>query len=187
MQRRIVKLLAALALTAVAWAQPLDLKCDPQQTTSKWVLPDALHTVRGDFKVKRCQLHFDSASSKMEGEVVFDATSGQSGNSGRDAKMHKDVLESARYPEILFRPDHVEGAVAPQGESTVKVHGQFTIHGAAHEVLIPVTVKLTAGAWSATAHFPVPYVKWGMKDPSILFLRVGDTVDIDFSGAGPAL
>jgi len=30
----------------------------------------------------------------------------------------------------------------------------------------------------------VPYAKWGMKNPSILFLRVGDSVDIQLHAAG---
>ena len=47
----------------------------------------------------------------------------------RDRKMHKEVLESERYPEISFRPDRVEGPVASQGKSSVKVHGMFRIHG----------------------------------------------------------
>jgi hypothetical protein len=45
-------------------------------------------------------------------------------------------------------------------------------------------VNLDASQWTATAKFPVPYVKWGMKNPSLLFLRVGDAVDIDFRGTG---
>jgi len=33
-------------------------------------------------------------------------------------------------------------------------------------------------------HFTVPYQKWGMKNPSTLFLKVSDTVEIDLSAAG---
>ena len=33
-------------------------------------------------------------------------------------------------------------------------------------------------------HFTVPYQKWGMKNPSTLFLRVSDTVEIDLVGSG---
>jgi hypothetical protein len=60
----------------------------------------------------------------------------------------------------------------------------FGIHGAEHEMTIPVELKLDGDHWTATARFPVPYVKWGMKNPSLLFLHVGDTVDIDFRGSG---
>jgi hypothetical protein len=38
--------------------------------------------------------------------------------------------------------------------------------------------------WTANVHFTVPYAKWGMKNPSTLFLKVNDTVEIDLSAAG---
>jgi len=60
----------------------------------------------------------------------------------------------------------------------------FGIHGAEHEITVPLVVKLEADHWTASAHFHVPYVKWGMKKPNMLFLRVGDIVDIDFRAAG---
>jgi hypothetical protein len=42
----------------------------------------------------------------------------------------------------------------------------------------------TASGLDVTTHFSVPYVRWGMKNPSTLFLRVGDTVSIDVRAAG---
>ena len=66
----------------------------------------------------------------------------------------------------------------------MQVHGIFGIHGAEHEITVPVVVNLEADHWTASAHFQIPYVKWGMKRPNALFLRVGDTVDIDFRAAG---
>jgi polyisoprenoid-binding protein YceI len=92
--------------------------------------------------------------------------------------MHADILESAKYPEIVFRPDRVEGNVAPEGKSEVQFHGTFTIHGAPHEITIPATVEAAAGLYNITATFVVPYVKWGMKNPSNFILRVNQTVDI---------
>jgi polyisoprenoid-binding protein YceI len=173
---------ASFALSASA--QPITLQCDPQQTLARFTLGDTLHAVHGAFKLKRCEIHFDPASGTLDGEIAFDATSGQSGNDSRDRKMHKEVLESARYPEIAFRPDRVAGNVKSNGASSVQVHGMFGIHGAEHDITVPVDVKLEARHWSASALFPVPYAKWRMKNPSVLFLRVGDLVDIEFQAAG---
>ncbi len=143
-----------------------------------------LHTVHGTFQLKHGALQFDPASGKISGEIVVDAKSGESGSGMRDRKMHKEILESERYPEIAFRPDRIEGAVASQGKSSVKVHGMFSIHGADREITVPAEVDVSADHWTATVHFTVPYAKWGMKNPSTLFLRVNDSVEIDLAAAG---
>jgi polyisoprenoid-binding protein YceI len=165
-------------------AQQNTLQLDPEQTTVKFTLGDVLHTVHGTFGLKQGAIKFDPVSGQASGEIVVDAASGNSGNGTRDRKMHKEVLESARYPEISFKIDHVDGTVAPQGKSSVQVHGIFRIHGADHEMIAPAQVDMTAGRWSATIHFAVPYVKWGLKNPSTLFLRVSESVEIDMTAQG---
>ncbi len=115
---------------------------------------------------------------------MVDARSGESGSGMRDRKMHKEILESEQYPEIAFRPDKIEGTVASQGKSSVKVHGMFSIHGVDREIMVPAEVEMSADHWAATVHFTIPYAKWGMKNPSTLFLRVNDTVEIDLVAAG---
>jgi polyisoprenoid-binding protein YceI len=92
--------------------------------------------------------------------------------------MHASILESARYPEIVFRPDRVDGKVAAEGKSQVQLHGIFAIHGAEHEIILPATVEAEAGQYNVNTTFEVPYVKWGMKNPSTLMLRVSDKVEI---------
>lgn len=179
--------LAAVFLLAVsvhAVAQEALLQVDPQHSTINFTLGDVLHTVRGTFQLKRGELHLDPASGKLTGEIVVDAKSGASGNTMRDRKMYREVLESDRYPEIVFRPDRVVGSPSLQGKSTVQVHGIFTIHGADHELMVPAVVQMAPGYWNATLHFAVPYVQWGMKNPSTLFLRVNESVDIDLTASG---
>jgi polyisoprenoid-binding protein YceI len=177
-------LLLIAASAVFVSAQNTALQLDPGQTSVKFTLGDVLHTVRGTFQLKHGTLQFEPASGKISGEIVVDAKSGESGSGMRDRKMHKEVLESERYPEMAFRPDKIEGAVASQGKSSVKVHGVFNIHGVDHEITVPAEVEMTADHWTATVHFTVPYANWGMKNPSTLFLRVNDSVEIDLAAAG---
>ncbi len=182
-----IALLAAVGLSAHgatqsvqdAAAQDTVLVLDPALTKVGFTLPDVLHTVHGNFALKRGTIRFDTATGKASGELVVDAASGDSGSAARDRRMHQNILESAKYPEIVFRPDRVEGKVQPQGISQVQLHGTVVIHGAAHEIAMPVEVEAHGERYTATAHFTVPYVRWGMKNPSTLILRVSDKVDID--------
>lgn len=182
---RIVALAALAFLAALpVQAQQISFALDPARSTVKFTLGDVLHTVHGTFEVKRGQLQLDPVSGKISGEIVVDAKSGNSGSGMRDRKMHKEVLESEKYPEISFRPDHVEGQVATVGKSSVKVHGVFRIHGVDRELMVPAEVEMASDHWSANVHFTVPYEKWGMKNPSTLFLKVSDSVEIDLAGSG---
>jgi len=176
----------ALLAAAIAYAQTPEVALNfvPSQTDVDFTLGDVLHTVHGNFKLKSGQIEFTPATSAIQGKIVVDATSGNSGSPGRDRKMHKDILESARYSEVTFRPDRVEGNVAAQGKSTVQVHGMFGIHGAEHDITVPAEIELDAEHWTLSVHFVVPYVKWGLKDPSTFILRVAKTVDIDLRASG---
>ena len=173
----------ATACGAVA-AQEAVLQLDPQHTTINFTLGDVLHTVHGTFQLKRGELRLEPVSGQVTGEIVVDAKSGVSGNAMRDRKMHREVLDSDRYPEIVFRPDRVEGSVSLSGQSSIYVDGVFSIHGANHELRVPAEVKAGPGYWTATLHFGVPYARWGMKNPSTLFLKVSESVDIDLTASG---
>ena len=172
-----------LAIVLPSAAQEREFQLDPAQTSVTFTLGDVLHTVRGTFKLKHGDLLIEPAG-KVSGEIVVDAKSGDSGSGMRDHKMNKEVLESDRYPEISFRPDRIEGPVANSGKSAVTVHGMFNVHGVDHEITVPAEVDMAADRWTATVHFTVPYQKWGMKNPSTLFLRVNDSVEIDVVASG---
>ena len=177
-------LLVLLTVSASLAAGQQTLQVDPPRTSVTFTLSDVLHTVHGTFQVKQGELQLEPRLGKLSGEIVVDARSGESGSGMRDRKMHREVLESERYPEISFRPDKVDGAVASQGKSSVKVHGMFRIHGVEREITVPADVEMFADRWTATVHFTIPYQKWGMKNPSTLFLRVNDSVEIAVVAAG---
>jgi polyisoprenoid-binding protein YceI len=157
---------------------------DPAQSNVHWTLGTTLHAVHGTFALRKGTLQLDPSTGKAAGEIVADATSGKSDNDSRDKKMHKDILESARFTDIVFRPHRIEGKVAPQGESAVQLHGVFLLHGAEHEFTVPVQANLAADHWSATANFSIPFIDWGLKNPSNWLLKVDHavTVELDLKG-----
>jgi len=180
-----IALLLTQALSAqTATAPSLMLQLDPAKCGAEISLTGNMHTVEGSFRATRGTINFSAATGKADGEIVFDAASGKTGNDSRDSKMHKDVLESARFPEISFHPDRADGTLAPSGDSTLQVHGQFVIHGMEHEVTFPVQVHLEGETWTASSTFTVPYAKWGMKNPSVFILRVAGEVKVQFHAAG---
>ena len=159
-------------------------KFDPAKTHVGWTLDATMHTVHGTFALKNGSLLLDPETGKASGEIVVDAKSGASGNDSRDAKMHKDVLQSATFSDFVFRPDKMEGSLAPSGTSTIQLHGKLSVHGAEHEITIPVTVTLDGQAWKASAKFTIPYVTWGMKNPSNFLLHVKPEVEVIIDGEG---
>ena len=80
-------------------AQQMQVDLDPARTTIEFTLPATLHTVHGSFKLKSGTIRFDTAIGVASGEIIADATSGNTGNKGRDKKMHAAVPEPAPLPQ----------------------------------------------------------------------------------------
>ena len=160
------------------------LEIDPAQSKVHWTLGSSLHTVHGSFAFKKGTLQLDTSTGKASGEIVVDATSGISGNDSRDKKMHREVLESGRYAEVIFRPERVEGKITPQGIFTVQVNGFFVLHGREHELTVPVQAELAGDHWTGSAKFNVPFIDWGLKNPGNFFLKVNHAVEIDLELKG---
>ena len=181
-------LVALSALPQHAAPQPppreIVLEIDPAQSKVHWTLGSSLHTVHGSFAFKKGTLQLDTSTGKASGEIVVDATSGISGNDSRDKKMHREVLESGRYAEVIFRPDRVEGKITPQGIFTVQVNGFFVLHGREHELTVPVQAELAGDHWTGSAKFNVPFIDWGLKNPGNFFLKVNHAVEIDLELKG---
>ncbi len=174
-------LLGAALGASIGSGQDVKVDLDPAKSRVEFTLGDVLHTVHGAFQLRQGNVQFDPASGNAAGEVVVDATSGDSGSKARDRRMHRDILESPRYPDIRFRPTRVEGHLNPEGQSQLELAGMFGLHGAEHEIKVPATVQITGNHVTGTMHFQVPYVKWGLKNPSTFLLRVSSEVAIDLN------
>ncbi len=178
-----VLLLSGL-VTCRALAQPQRFTVNPDASSVTFKLSGSAHDTEGTFHVKSGAVDFDRSAAKILGLVVVSASSGNTGNGPRDERMWGEVLEISKFADISFAPKSYQGTIAASGDFTIQVSGIFTVHGGAHELTVPMQVHIEGGRCTAKTHFAVPYVKWGMKDPSVFILRVAKEVDVDLTLTG---
>jgi polyisoprenoid-binding protein YceI len=171
--------LLLIVVGSVAASAQQTLQLDTAASEIHFTLSDVLHTVRGTFKVTEGSLLLGRNAGEMKGNIVVGAATGESGNSSRDHRMTESELMVKKYPSIVFQPEHFTGALAASGKSSIIVSGVFTLLGTAHPITVPMQVEATGNRYTATGTFAVPYVAWGMKDPSTFMLRVGKEVQIE--------
>jgi polyisoprenoid-binding protein YceI len=175
---------ASITFSGAARAQEIAIVLDVNRTEIHYTLGALAHTVHGTFKLKSGSIRFDPATGKASGSILVDAISGNSGNDGRDSNMQHNVLESQTYPQIVFTPQQVKGAVNPEGSSDVEVSGIFRLHGQDHPMTWPLSVQMAGSNVTASTHFVIPYQQWGLKNPSTFILRVKDTVEVEVHAGG---
>jgi len=177
-----VALLAGTAGTARAQERVLEL--DPAHTQINFTLDATFHTVHGTFQLKRGSVRFNSDNGVASGVVVIDARSGKTGNDSRDAKMNAEILQSDKYPEIVFVPDSVKGRIDLQDRFQVDVHGVIKMHGAERPITITTQIDPKGDQLSSVSRFAIPYLEWGLKNPSTLLLRVGEKIFVEMHTEG---
>lgn len=183
--------LAILLVLLVWFAGPAtaaehDLILTPDSTELTFLLEATGHDVEGKLYLQEGNLHYDTATGAASGRIVLGAPRTETGNEKRDKTMHKKVLESALYPEIVFVPSKISGPVEDSGAGHFDLQGIITLHGKDHDVSMPTEVKIDdSGRIDAHATLDVPFVEWGLEDPSILFLRVAKVVQVDIRFTAP--
>jgi polyisoprenoid-binding protein YceI len=167
-----------------AAAHEIVLTLDPAQTKLHFSVDSTLHMVHGTFAVKSGSLQFDPQTGKASGAIVVNAVSGETGNSSRDQRLHKEILETWKFTEATFHPSQIDGQVSLTTASDFKVKGIITLHGTDHELVADVHSEFTGDHWKGTAKFDVPYTKWGIKDPSNFLLKVKPIVNVELELSG---
>lgn len=176
--------LTTLAAVVPARAETRVLVLDPAASKVGFTLPATGHDVEGMLAVKSGRISFDPQTGEASGEITIDLQNAQTGNKSRDKTMHEEVLETPAHPMAVFRAEKLRGAVAPSGASQVTLDGTLNFHGADHKMSLPAKVDVQNGRLKAETRFPIPFVEWGLKDPSIAFLRVQKTVQVHVSAEG---
>jgi len=173
-----------LSLSTSALAQHQTFSVNPDACQVAFALAGSGHHVNGTFHVQSGSIDFDRTAQTISGSVVVAAGSGNSSDQGRDKNMNSSVLDVAHFAEITFAPKSYKGTIAGAGDSSIQVTGVFTLHGTPHDLTVPMQIHIDGTSITAKGSFTVPYVQWGLKDPSIFVLKVAKEVGIDLTLAG---
>ena len=171
-------------LAPAVLAQHLSFVVRPDTSQVRMKLNTTHEIVNGIFHLQSGSVEFDRGSRTMSGLIIVAAGSGKTGNGSRDKKMNNDVLKAKQYTTVSFEPKTYTGDFAPSGDSTIQVTGTFTLLGNPHEITVPVQMHFEDGSATAKALFVVPYVQWGLKNPSFLFWKADNEVAIDLNLIG---
>ena len=175
---------AILALAAASAHGEERFHVDAAASEIRFELGATGHAVEGTFHGASGDFTLIPQSGAMTGVVTVDATTGQSDNKSRDKKMTNDQLKAQTFPTVSFSPTKFSGQVKDSGDSSGQVDGTFTLLGQGHPISVPMTVHMEGDHFTASGSFQVPYVSWGVKDPSIIFLKVAKDVKISVKLSG---
>jgi len=177
----------AVTLAPSALAQHQTFVVNPDASEVKITLNTTHEVVNGTFHIQSGSIEFDRRSPKMSGSVAALAGSGKTGNDSRDKKMNKDTLKVDQYTTVSFAPKTYTGTISASGDSTIQVSGVFTLLGNPHDLTISMQIHMDGSKAMARAKFVVPYVQWGLKNPSFLIWKAENDVAIDLNLVGQVL
>ena len=138
--------------------------------------------------VGRILFDADGAIVADESSIVIQAGTLKTDNDRRDRYVREQTLQTANYPEIIFRPTSAEGLPSPLSEASGEV--EFTLSGdlTIRDQTRPVTWDVTAefgDSITGLAVIDINFEQFGMDKPSVaVVVSVGDTIrlELDFVG-----
>ena len=97
-------------------------------------------------------------------------------------ELREIVLETAKYPEIVFNSTDVTGQLGAGGQYEAKLGGNLTLHGVTRHIVIPATVTLSGNDLRARGEFTVNRGDYKVKATSAVhgLVRVRDKLKFTF-------
>jgi polyisoprenoid-binding protein YceI len=180
----LVPFVLTLLLGPALLAQHQTFVVNPNASEVRMTLNTTHEVVSGTFHLHSGSVTFDRHSPNLSGLLVVTAASGNTGNASRDKRMNKDILKVDQFATVSFAPKSYTGVIAPSGDSNLQVSGVFTLLGSPHDLTIPMQIHIDGANLTAKAKFVIPYVQWGLKNPSFLIWKAENDVAIDLNLTG---
>ncbi len=163
------------------------------QTRTFQIRPDSKNIAR--FHAEDSWDPFDGQTNNVSGAIVADPANPQAasvdvsvnmasldtGNSLRNHEMRERYLEASKYPTATFKSVSVAAppSISPNQPADIRVTGDFTLHGIAKRMTIPVhVVLLPDGRVHITSNFTVHMPDFGIDVPHNILVVVNDDIPV---------
>jgi len=178
--------LFCMLLTAMpAFAEKMVFTLDTKESEVRIILGATLHTVDGRAALEPASFTWDTDSGSASGRAVVRASRLRTGIDARDQKMREDVLLSALHPEIVFEATGFELRQSGAEKLRFVLKGELTLLGVGHEIELETRAHLRSdNSWKARADLNLPYVQWGLTDPSLPLFAVDKYVTVEVKAVG---
>jgi len=97
--------------------------------------------------------------------------------------MHEEILETASYPEIIYECTNISATKAGEGQYSVTLTGDLTLHGVTRSHMVPARVALTEDSLRAFGTFTLMQTDYDLKLASVAggALKVKDELKFSFN------
>ncbi len=97
--------------------------------------------------------------------------------------MQQEILEVSSYPEIVYECSSVTTTKAGEGQYSVTLNGDLTMHGVTHPQAVPARVALTGDSLRAFGMFSLRQTDYDLKLASVAggALKVKDELKFSFN------
>ncbi len=126
---------------------------------------------------------FANPANSQIGTIVVDVSQLTSDESRRDNFIRNNFLQSAKYPQVTFKPTQIEGlpaSVKPGDQLTLKVTGDLTVKQTTKPVTFDVTLTANQDKLTGTATAQILLSDFGVGPIQIAMLQTEDQAKLVF-------
>jgi polyisoprenoid-binding protein YceI len=145
--------------------------------------------VNGSLRVRQGEARGDIDRLQEGGSVslVIDAMSYNSNIGLRDQDVQEYYLEVQQYPVIRFDSTGIQKLERPRSTEDawqITVRGRLELHGVQREVTVPLRLLYQRNIIRAQGNLRLVLEDFNIKIPTLLFLKAGNQVDVEFRIVG---
>lgn len=143
----------------------------------------AVHSFAGEVQMAQDSLEGAGLHLKVEAAslAIQDAVS-ENDRREMERQMQDEVLETRRFPQIVYEGTSVSGSGPVQSQQVVRLNGQLKLHGITRNQPVDARVSIIGGVLRASGEISLQQTDYDIKLASAMAgaLRIKDELKLSF-------